>query len=133
MESIADTHRLGHNQQTKFAIFYSPNKPLISTPEEGPFSKPVHIKTVGIKNVRYPVRVRQQKGGRQDTVASISLQADMPSSHRENCVSEFIAILNRFQDDLSVTIFSDHDDDLCALGDHIVDLVKMALFKPSFD
>ncbi|MEJ2690811.1 MAG: GTP cyclohydrolase FolE2 [Deltaproteobacteria bacterium] len=67
----------------------------------------MHIKTVGIKNVRYPVRVRQKKGGRQDTVASISLQADMPSRLRENCVSEFIGILNQFQDDLSVTIFSE--------------------------
>jgi len=65
----------------------------------------VYIKTVGIKNVRYPVRVRQRKGGHQDTVASVSLQADMPNQARENCVSEFIAVLNRYQDDLSVTVF----------------------------
>lgn len=63
------------------------------------------LKTVGIKNVRYPVSIRQQQGGHQQTVASVSLQANLPSKYRETCVDDFIAILNSHQDDLAVTMF----------------------------
>lgn len=63
------------------------------------------LKSVGIENISYPVKIRQKKGGHQDTVASIDLQASVPKSYRGTCVSTFINILNKYQDDLSVTIF----------------------------
>ncbi|PKN45753.1 MAG: GTP cyclohydrolase I FolE2, partial [Deltaproteobacteria bacterium HGW-Deltaproteobacteria-16] len=37
------------------------------------------LNTVGIKDIRYPVRVREKSGGMQETVASISLQVSLPS------------------------------------------------------
>lgn len=64
------------------------------------------LKTVGIKNIRYPVRVREKSGKLQDTVANISLQVSMPSQYRGTCVSTFISVLNNYQDDLSVSIFN---------------------------
>lgn len=63
------------------------------------------LKSVGIENISYPVKIRQQQGGHQDTVASIDIQASVPKSYRGTCVSTFINILNKYQDDLSVTIF----------------------------
>jgi len=63
------------------------------------------IKSVGIMNINYPVRLRQKIGGHQETVASISLKASMPHRQRETCVSSFIALLNKHQDDISVGIF----------------------------
>jgi len=63
------------------------------------------LKTIGIKNIRYPIRVREKNGGLQETVASIDLQVSMPRQYRETCVSTFIAVLNKYQDDLSVAIF----------------------------
>ena len=65
------------------------------------------LKTIGIKNIRYPIRVREKGGGLQETVASITLQASMPRQHRGTCVATLIAVLNKYQDDLSVTIFPD--------------------------
>ena len=65
------------------------------------------IKSVGIENISYPVKIRQKNGGHQDTVATIDLQASVPKSYRGTCVSTFIKILNKYQDDLSVTIFPD--------------------------
>ncbi|MEN8135256.1 MAG: GTP cyclohydrolase FolE2 [Thermodesulfobacteriota bacterium] len=65
------------------------------------------LKSVGIENISYPVKIRQKKGGHQDTVASIDLQASVPKSYRGTCVSTFIKILNKYQEDLSVTIFPD--------------------------
>ncbi len=63
------------------------------------------LKTVGIKNISYPVKVREKSGGMQSTVAGITLQANMPRHYRETCVSTFLSLLNKYQEDMSVTIF----------------------------
>ncbi len=63
----------------------------------------MNLKTVGIKDVHLPVKIRQKAGGHQETVATITLQADLGPGHRERCVPEFITILNRYQDDLGAT------------------------------
>ncbi len=63
------------------------------------------LKTVGIKNIRYPIKVREKSGGLQATVASITLQASMPRPYRETCVTTFLSVLNKYQDDLSVSVF----------------------------
>jgi len=63
------------------------------------------INTVGIKDIRYPVRVREKSGGIQDTVASLSLQVNLPSQNRESCLSTFIRALNSYQDEMSNRIF----------------------------
>ncbi|MFH1218076.1 MAG: GTP cyclohydrolase FolE2 [Pseudomonadota bacterium] len=63
------------------------------------------LKTVGIKNIRYPVMIREKSGGLQATVASITLQANMPRRFRETCVATFLDVLHKYQEDMSVTIF----------------------------
>ncbi len=66
----------------------------------------INIQTVGIKDIKLPVRIREKKGGLQNTVASVSLQAAMPKEYRESCIGVFTAALNRYLDEMSVTIFS---------------------------
>jgi GTP cyclohydrolase IB len=66
----------------------------------------INIQTVGIKDIKLPVRIREKKGGLQDSVATVSLQAAMPKEYRESCVGVFTAALNRYMDEMSVTIFS---------------------------
>jgi GTP cyclohydrolase IB len=63
------------------------------------------LKTVGIKNIRFPVKIREKGGGLQETVASITLQVSIPRQYRESCISTFIAVLNKHQDDMSARIF----------------------------
>lgn len=63
------------------------------------------LQSVGIQDIRYPVKIREKSGSLQDTVASINLQATMPRRYRGTCVSAFLSLLNRYQDELSVTIF----------------------------
>jgi GTP cyclohydrolase I len=63
------------------------------------------LKTVGIKNINYPVTVREKSGGLQETVASISLQVSLPRQYRESCVSTFIEVLNKYQEEMSNRIF----------------------------
>lgn len=64
------------------------------------------IQAVGIKDIQLPVRVREKAGGLQNTVATVSMQARMPGIYRESCVTVFTTILNRYMDEMSVTIFS---------------------------
>ena len=62
------------------------------------------LKTVGITNIRYPIKVREKGGGLQETVASVNLHANMPRHLRETCVSTFVSVLNKYQHDMNVTI-----------------------------
>ncbi|MBU0729959.1 MAG: GTP cyclohydrolase I FolE2 [Proteobacteria bacterium] len=63
------------------------------------------LKSVGIKNISYPVRVRRKIGGTQETVATIAMQANMPRRQRENCIATFITVLNKYQKNISVDEF----------------------------
>lgn len=65
----------------------------------------MHIQVVGIKNICTPVKVLEKNGNSQHTIATISMQASMPSSKRESCVETFTSILNRSLDTLSVESF----------------------------
>ncbi len=74
------------------------------------------LKTVGIKNIALPVSIQKKTGNRLETVASISLYVKMPRHYRETCVSTFIRVLNKYQDEINVRIFS-----------HLLDEVKTEL------
>ncbi len=65
----------------------------------------MNLTAVGIKNIRFPVKIREMAGGRQDTVASITLQVNLPRRFRQNCVPTFLGVLKKYQDDISVEIF----------------------------
>lgn len=62
------------------------------------------LKTVGVKDIKFPVSIREKSGRLQETVANISVHADIPKHYRETCVSTFIAALNKHQEDISVNI-----------------------------
>ncbi|MBU3945852.1 MAG: GTP cyclohydrolase I FolE2 [Proteobacteria bacterium] len=67
---------------------------------------PINIEAVGIKDIQLPVRIREKNGGLQNTVATVSMQARMPGPYRESCVTVFTTALNKYMDEMSVTIFS---------------------------
>ena len=81
------------------------------------------LKSVGLKDIKFPVSVRERSGELQETVASISLHADVPKRYRDTCVSTFIAALNNHQDDMSVnilpTLLSDVQEELQAEAVHL--------------
>ena len=66
----------------------------------------INIEAVGIKDIKLPVRIREKNGGLQNTVATVSMQARMPGAYRESCVTVFTQALNKYMDEMSVTIFS---------------------------
>ena len=66
----------------------------------------MHIHVVGIKNIQTPITVLEKGGGVQHTIATISMQAGLPSSYQGSCVETFTRILNRSLDSLSVESFN---------------------------
>ena len=64
------------------------------------------LKTVGVKDIKLPVSIREKSGSLQETVATISLHADIPKHYLGTCVSTFIAALNKHQEDMSVNILA---------------------------
>ena len=69
------------------------------------YGEAMKLHSVGIKNFTCPVSIREQNGSRQQTVASISLQAAMPRRFRESCVGIFTDVLARYRQDIHATIF----------------------------
>lgn len=65
----------------------------------------MELQSVGIKDIRYPITVREKSGELQPTVAVIELRANLPRRHRENCVTAFVEVLNRHQEEMSNRIF----------------------------
>ncbi|RUM35426.1 MAG: GTP cyclohydrolase I FolE2 [Desulfobulbus sp.] len=63
------------------------------------------LHSVGIKNFTCPVSIREQNGSRQQTVATINLQAAMPRRFRGTCVGTFTDILTKYRQDIHATIF----------------------------
>jgi GTP cyclohydrolase I len=59
-----------------------------------PDSRNLPIDRVGVKNLRFPVEVREKAGGTQSTVATVSLAVDLPHHYKGTHMSRFVEILN---------------------------------------
>ena len=65
----------------------------------------MQIQVVGIKHIQLPVKVKEKEGGLQSTIATVSMQASLPSSYAGSCAESFIAVLNNSVDELSARRF----------------------------
>jgi len=61
------------------------------------------LNRVGIKNLRYPVEVLDQKAGRQKTVANISMFVDLPAGLRGTHLSRFVELVHKHKDEIGVS------------------------------
>ncbi len=66
----------------------------------------MHIQSVGLKGLKTPIRVREKAGSSQNTIATISMQAQLSEKTNDNCVEKFTSVLNEYLGELSVTSFS---------------------------
>ncbi len=63
------------------------------------------LTSVGVESIHCPITIRERNGGRQSTVADLSLRAKMPSAGRDTCITAVRSIINKYQDDISPDIF----------------------------
>jgi GTP cyclohydrolase IB len=59
------------------------------------------IEKVGIRNIRYPVTVRDKSHLKQETVANVSLSVNLPHTDRGTHMSRLVEVLDKFKDEVS--------------------------------
>ncbi len=65
----------------------------------------IPLEKVGIKNIRYPVRVFDKENRTQETVASINMYVNVPRHFKGTHMSRFVEILNQFRRRIDVSTF----------------------------
>jgi GTP cyclohydrolase I len=59
------------------------------------------IEKVGIRNIRYPITVRDKDREKQETVANVTLSVNLPHTARGTHMSRLVEVLDRFKDEVS--------------------------------
>ena len=72
----------------------------------------IEIDKVGVKNIRYPITVRDKENGTQQTVASINMYVNLPHDHKGTHMSRFIEVLSEYRRQISLENFSRILDEL---------------------
>ncbi len=72
-----------------------PLRHLKDTQSEPDFRK-IPIDRVGVKNLRYPMHIRDKAHTVQPTIARVSLTVDLPHDHKGTHMSRFVEALNEF-------------------------------------
>ena len=67
----------------------------------------IPIDKVGIKNLRYPITVRDRRDGFQHTVASINMFVNLPHNYKGTHMSRFVEILHLIRPEVSLKKFSE--------------------------
>jgi GTP cyclohydrolase I len=66
----------------------------------------IDIDRVGIKNIKYPITVKDRANGIQHTVADINMYVDLPRSFKGTHMSRFVESLNLFHGNIDITRFA---------------------------
>jgi GTP cyclohydrolase I len=66
----------------------------------------IPIDKVGIKNLRYPITVRDRRDGYQHTVAMINMYVDLPHNYKGTHMSRFVEMLHLLRPEVSLKKFS---------------------------
>jgi GTP cyclohydrolase I len=62
-----------------------------------PDRRNIAINKVGIKDIRYPIKVAERDNGMQSTIGDINMYVSLPKEFKGTHLSRFIAILNQFE------------------------------------
>jgi GTP cyclohydrolase I len=65
------------------------------------------IDKVGIKDIKYPVRVKDRSGREQHTIANFNMYVNLPHDFKGTHMSRFVEILNEHEYEITVESFKD--------------------------
>lgn len=89
------------------ALKTSPATLAIADVQSSADSRCIAIDKVGVKDIRYPVRVYDRSNGEQHTVANFNMYVHLPHNFKGTHMSRFVQILNGHERELSVTSFKE--------------------------
>ncbi|MDY6822794.1 MAG: GTP cyclohydrolase FolE2 [Thermodesulfobacteriota bacterium] len=64
------------------------------------------IDKVGIKNLKYPLKVLDRKNGTQQTIGYINMYVDVPQENKGTHMSRFVELLHMLQPEISLKTFA---------------------------
>jgi GTP cyclohydrolase I len=79
--------------------------PMIDV-QNRPDDRNMPINKVGIKNLRYPIRVLDRRNQFQNTVALINMYVDLPHDYKGTHMSRFVEMLHEIRPEVSLRTFS---------------------------
>jgi len=82
-----------------------PEHPPIADVQNTPDTRRLAIDKVGIKSIRYPVKVADKTGGVQHTIALFNMYVHLPHNFKGTHMSRFLEILNGYEREISVENF----------------------------
>ena len=62
----------------------------------------IPLQEVGVRDLKYPIRVLDRRRGYQDTVATISMAVSLPHHFKGTHMSRFVEILNHYHDEFTL-------------------------------
>jgi GTP cyclohydrolase I len=74
---------------------------LLKDVQGSPDFRNMPIEKVGIRNIRYPITVRDRSREKQETVANVTLSVNLPHDNRGTHMSRFVEVLDRFRGEVS--------------------------------
>ncbi len=83
------------------------DKEKLKDVQNQPDSRNIDIDKVGVKDIRYPIVVRDKANENQTTVANINMYVDLPHHFKGTHMSRFVEILNEHRGEITIEKFSD--------------------------
>jgi GTP cyclohydrolase IB len=83
------------------------NRILIPDIQSSPDTRQIPIDKVGVKGLRYPIRVKDRQKGYQHTVGLFDLFVSLPHLFKGTHMSRFIEVLNEFRGEISMEKFQE--------------------------
>jgi len=75
-------------------------KPLVDI-QASPDARNIPIDRVGVRDVKYPIHVRERDNGLQQTVGTFTLTVDLPREFKGTHMSRFLEVLGQHNHDMS--------------------------------
>jgi GTP cyclohydrolase I len=84
------------------------NKPLtIPDVQSSADTRNLAIDKVGIKDIKYPVRIKERAGGDQNTIANFNMYVNLPHNFKGTHMSRFVEILNENEHEITLQSFKE--------------------------
>ncbi|MEI7556148.1 GTP cyclohydrolase FolE2 [Candidatus Chlorohelix sp.] len=76
------------------------NNRVLPDIQSRPDKRNIAINKVGIKDIRFPIAVKERDNGLQHTVGDINMYVSLPKEFKGTHLSRFVAILNQFEGEI---------------------------------
>ena len=80
----------------------APAKSELADVQNSPDRREIRIDKVGVKNIEYPIVVKDRAKGTQSTVGTIDMYVDLPAEFKGTHMSRFLEVLNAHEGSIGV-------------------------------